>query len=117
VNAVSLDGMNPKFLKLVLNVFGEVLTTLDLFGCGPIDMAQLGVRRELENLSIVLSPINLHDADAASCWTPDTFLPSLTHFRNDACLGVWARLMIERKCKLVDISINCSHIATDVSIF
>ena len=110
--------MNHKFCKLVLSIFGEVLTTLNLHGCGPIDMTLLGMFRKLENLSIVLSPINLEDVDAASCWTPDTFLPCLTHFQTDACLGVWARLMIERKCKLVDISIHCAHhIATDVSIF
>ena len=106
--------MNPKFVKLVVNIFGEVLTTLDLYGCGPTDMGQLGICSKLEELSIVLSPINLEDVGAASCWTPETFLPSLTHFRTDACLGVWAPLMIERKCRLVDISIHCCHIATDV---
>ena len=106
--------MNLKLCQLVLNVFGEVLTTLDLFCCGPINMALLGACSKLEELSIVLSPINLEDVASVSCWTPETFLPCLTHFRTNACLGVWAPLMIERKCKLVDVSIHCCHIATDV---
>ncbi len=118
VKSVLLHGLNPKLYKLVLNVFGEVSTTLDLFGCGPIiDMAQLGVCSKLEKLSIVHSPINLEDVAAASSWTPETFLPCLSHFRTNGCLGLWAPLMIERKCRLADISIQCSHIATDVGLF
>ena len=102
-------------MKPVLDGLGAALKSLDLYRCS-IDMGQLGYCSKLERLSIVKSPINTKDVDAASTWKSDTYLTSLTHFRTDACLGVWAQLLIERKCGLVDLSLDCCHIATDVTI-
>jgi len=102
-------------VKPVLDSLGAALKSLDLYRCS-IDMGQLGYCSKLKRLLIVKSPINSEDADAASNWTSDTYLNSLTHFRTDACLGVWAPLMVERKCRLVDLSLDCCHIATDVTI-
>jgi len=97
-------------------VFGPDLTRLNLMGVGPIDMSLLAPCSKLEDLTIVASPINSKDVDAASRFTPDSFLPMLKYFNTDACLGFWAPLMIEKKSKLVELSLHCCHIGTNVII-
>jgi len=95
-------------------VFGANLTRLELIDVGPVDMSLLAPCYKLEHLSIInKSIINSEDVNAASRWTPDTFLPMLKSFRIHTCLGVWAPL-IERKSKLVNLELICCHIGTNV---
>lgn len=103
---------------MVLDTFGANLKKLEMENgksCG-FNMAYLAsVCIKLERLSLNRGIVDSDDDTAATCWTPLTFLPLLTHFKIvDGCLGVWAPL-IERKSTLVSLSLKCCHIGTNVN--
>lgn len=104
-------------LKMALDTFGSNLKRLEAKNCYCFNMAYLAsVCTKLERLSLLYWGIADSDDDtAATCWTPQTFLPLLTHFKMvNGCLGVWAPL-IEKKSTLVSLSLECCHIGTNVN--
>jgi len=80
-------------------------------------MAHLAVTcTELEDLCFSsLTSLHLEADDPSSCWTSDTFFPSLKTFRSHTCLGIWSSLF-EGKSELENLQLNCCHIGTDVII-
>ncbi len=104
-------NQNPKFLKMVLDIFGPNVKKLALENVTNIDMVYLAsICLNLEQLTFSWCRFIIEDSEASSRrWTPETFLPKLTHFRSDdCCLGVWGCL-IERKSTLAHLSLSCCH--------
>jgi len=80
----------PVLLKMILDIFGPNLKKIEFkIGC-TIDMEYLAsVCTKLEQLTIDYSRVIMVDSDeAASRWTPETFLPKLTHLvQTGSCLN------------------------------
>ena len=100
----------PKFVKMILDIAGPTLKTLDFkYGCA-VDMDYLASTcPKLEHLTFDHSNI-INNSEAASRWTPETFLPKLNHFRTrnvfGKCLGSWS-ILIEKKSTLAHLSLQC----------
>ncbi len=104
-------------VKMISDIFGPTLKKLKFYGCR-IDMGYLAsTSTKLEHLSLHHTT-TINESEAAISWTPKTFLPNLTRFRNNYpfgnCLGpIWGAL-IEEKSTLTHLSLECCHIGTDV---
>ncbi len=114
-------SVDREFVTMILDVYGRNLKKLTLSGISwDIDMAYLAsICTNLEHLTLLDACINL-DFEAACGWTPETFFPKLTHFQTNnsksKCSGVWG-VLIEKKSKLVHLSLQCCHIGTIVLFF
>jgi len=106
---------NPKFVKIVLDIFGPNVKKLVMKHCANIDMAYLGsCCTKLEQLAFDSCSFIMDGSKASSGHTPETFLPKLTHFESRCCcLGVWGDV-IEKKSTLRHLSLQCCHIGTNV---
>ncbi len=104
-----------KIMKPILVSFGSVLKTLGLWGCNQVNLAHLASCVVLEDLTLIGSRIiSSEGSDPTSCWSPGTYLPSLTNLTVCGyCLGLWAPLL-EEKSTLYTLNLNCCHIGTNV---
>ena len=108
-------------MMTVLKIFGPQIKNL-VFGVEfDVDMHYLASNcANLETIDFLDSKIL--DSEAASRWTPETFLPKLKKvYRTswswkDGCLGVWG-LLIEKKSTLAHLSLRCCHFGTNVALF
>jgi len=110
--------MNCKIMKPILASFGSVLQALFISDCDQVNLAHLASCVVLDSLMLLDSTISSEGSDTISCWTPKTFLPSLTELVVvcGPCLGLWAPLL-EAKSTLVRLDLNCCHIGTNVRLF
>jgi len=93
------------------------LKKISFFNCQQIEMAYLAANcTELKELCFFhKTSLHLEADEPSSCWTSDTFFPSLKTFRSHTCLGIWSSLF-EGKSGLKNLQLNCCHIETDVII-
>ncbi len=112
---------DPEFVMMVLNTVGPNLKKLVFTSTYRRDYAinmdyLASICVNLEHLAFYGSAGFIMDPETASRWTPETFLPKLTHFQSHQCLGIWSNL-IKRKSTLVFLSLRCCHIGTKVMPF
>jgi len=120
LDAIFVSHLELPFIRPILNVFGPNLTSLILIftedSRNKLDMAWLGGScTQLKNLSLISlqHPPILHSEHDPVGWSPDTFLPFLTQFRTNICLGKWAPLF-EGKSTLTHLHLYCCHVGSRV---
>lgn len=112
--------LSLKYTRPILQVFGPTLRILTLRlmedpGISDqLDMALLGPLTQLKQLTLHALPRStvFIKANNPGNWTEKTFLPMLSKFEANFCLGKWAPLF-ERK-SLIDLKLMCCHIGIKV---
>jgi len=112
-----LYGIESKYVEPILEVFGPGLKELQLDDCTQIDLQKLVRCFQLQELfitgyagSFLLAKKNEKEHLLSNM---ETFLPALTFFQSDICLGEWSCLF-ERKSTLVYLFLSCCHIGIGV---
>jgi hypothetical protein len=100
----------------VIEIFGKELLSLTLAGCENVDPLEFLNCPRLETLKLLLSTTLLPDLEPKMELHPlpfstETFLPNLKTLESDICLGVFSPFFQE-KASLINISIECCHVAT-----
>jgi len=121
LDAIFISHLELPFIRPILNVFGPNLTSLHLNfdedRRNKLDMAWLGGSctqlKKLSLLSFQHPPITMDTEHDPVGWGADTFLPLLTEFRTNICLGKWSPLF-ERKSTLTLLELFCCHVGSRV---
>ncbi len=103
-------------MEPILDVFGPGLKELEFANCTQIDLQKLARFFQLQELCIMGSDSSLlakENEDEHLLLNTDTFLPALTCFQSDICLGKWS-FIFEKKSSLVHIFLSCCHIGMRV---
>lgn len=94
----------------ILKVFGQQLHNLEVKSCFDIKLTDLALCSQLESLQIHKS--SLDPREWISTNDASAFLPHLTTFESDSCLGPSSRLF-EEKSSLVSLVLHCSHVGVN----
>jgi len=112
LNSITLLGVDSKFVKLILDVFGPTLRKLELDFMKEVEMSHLAPCSLLEELTI--KRCRNMKASYPANWTWATFLPQLKSIKSECCLENWAPLFERKLGSLIAAQLSCCHIGTDV---
>jgi len=112
---VSFERISPVYRKMVLEIIGIRMKTVSLCDCEFIDISEFSSCDALEELSIDGGSL-VSEAALGPLNTNNSFLPNLTSFSSDVCLGKLSNLFEEGR-NLVSLQLACSHLETKASKF
>lgn len=114
LQSVTVVGVSPKYVKVILKAFGSELKSFTFDSCLDLDLADLMPCTKLESLFILGS--TLDPAVNGSNIVAHTFLPQLRSIEAGICLGTWSHLF-EKNTALTRVLMNCFHVGTVVSTY
>ncbi len=112
LNSITLLGVDSKFVKLILDVFGPTLKMLKLDSLNKMKLSDMAPCSKLEELTI--KRCHNFEASYPSNWTWANILPHLKSIKSECCLGNWAPLIERKLSSLNAAQLSCCHIGTDV---
>ena len=112
---MSFERISPVYRKMVLEIIGIRMKTVSLCDCEFIDISEFSSCDALEELSIDGGSL-VSEAALGPLNTNNSFLPNLTSFSSDVCLGKLSNLFEEGR-NLVFLKLACSHLEIKASKF